>query len=376
MANLILRTVRGTPLTNLEVDNNFISLNTAKAETVSPVFTGNVGIGTATPAWKLHVSGVSNLGGFLSNSLSTFAYIDVGRTATDARMGVVAAPNELLNGSAAGDGLFYVPTSAKAIYGTAGAGAVVFMSNNAERMRIDASGNVGIGTTSPASYGKFVVVGTGDIANFEVNTGAAGILLLENGTGRARIRTLNGSAGMAFLANTLEAMRIDSVGGVRLGRTSALSGTGEKFTVDENSTGFAQYMIQRNNSGYGLAIQAQNNIYFYATGGTLVGSIGNNGTSTTYNTTSDARLKINIAPANPAGALLDAVQVRQFDWRSDNSHQRYGFIAQELIETVPEAVYQPINSAEMMAVDYSKLVPLLVKEVQSLRARVATLEIT
>jgi hypothetical protein len=49
-------------------------------------------------------------------------------------------------------------------------------------------------------------------------------------------------------------------------------------------------------------------------------------------------------------------------------------IAQELQTVAPEAVSTPENSDDMMGVDYSKLVPMLVKEIQSLRARVAQLE--
>jgi hypothetical protein len=49
-------------------------------------------------------------------------------------------------------------------------------------------------------------------------------------------------------------------------------------------------------------------------------------------------------------------------------------IAQELLESAPEVVHQPENTEQMMGVDYSKLVPMLVKEIQSLRARVAQLE--
>jgi hypothetical protein len=93
-----------------------------------------------------------------------------------------------------------------------------------------------------------------------------------------------------------------------------------------------------------------------------------------YNLTSDQRLKENIQDAESSSNLIDSIQVRQFNWKSDNSHQRYGFIAQELVTVAPEAVHQPADSEEMMAVDYSKLVPMLVKEIQSLRARVAQLE--
>jgi hypothetical protein len=69
--------------------------------------------------------------------------------------------------------------------------------------------------------------------------------------------------------------------------------------------------------------------------------------------------------------LIDSLQVRQFDWKKDQTHQRYGFIAQELVTVAPEAVHQPADTEQMMAVDYSKLVPMLVKEIQSLRQRLS-----
>jgi hypothetical protein len=105
-----------------------------------------------------------------------------------------------------------------------------------------------------------------------------------------------------------------------------------------------------------------------------VGSVVTSASATTYNTSSDQRLKENIADADDAGSKVDAIQVRQFDWKADGSHQDYGMIAQELVTVAPEAVHQPEDPEEMMGVDYSKLVPMLIKEIQSLRNRVATLE--
>ena len=109
--------------------------------------------------------------------------------------------------------------------------------------------------------------------------------------------------------------------------------------------------------------------------GSTIGYIGNvSDASTVYATTSDKRLKENIEDADSASALIDSLQVRKFDWKV-GSHQRYGFVAQELVTVVPEAVYQPSDPEDMMAVDYSKLVPILVKEIQSLRARISALEV-
>jgi hypothetical protein len=108
--------------------------------------------------------------------------------------------------------------------------------------------------------------------------------------------------------------------------------------------------------------------------GVRVGYIGTSGSSTSYNTSSDQRLKKNITDAVDAGSVIDAIQVRQFDWKINDEHQRYGMIAQELDEVFPEAVAHGPTETDMLAVDYSKLVPMLVKELQSVRARLAELE--
>jgi hypothetical protein len=125
--------------------------------------------------------------------------------------------------------------------------------------------------------------------------------------------------------------------------------------------------------GYNGANAAGSVVVFYK-GGALGGSITTDGATTGYNTSSDARLKENIADADDAASLIDALQVRKFDWKANDNHQRYGFVAQEIVEVAPEAVYRPADADEMMGVDYSKLVPMLVKEIQSLRARVAQIE--
>ena len=112
----------------------------------------------------------------------------------------------------------------------------------------------------------------------------------------------------------------------------------------------------------------------FASRGVQVGSVSVTTTATTYNTSSDQRLKENIVDASSASDDIDAIQVRSFDWKVDGSHQKYGMVAQELQSVAPEAVTGDADSEDMMGVDYSKLVPMLVKEIQTLRARVAQLE--
>jgi hypothetical protein len=173
---------------------------------------------------------------------------------------------------------------------------------------------------------------------------------------------------IAFFAGSSEKVRIDSSGQLLIGCTGQ---TGDA----PNSDGFLFQQIGnlkiRVNSD-GQACQQ----YYSPTGGTSspVGSITVGASSTAFNTSSDQRLKENIADADDAGSRVDAIQVRQFDWIADGSHQDYGMVAQELQSVAPEAVTGDGDSDEIMGVDYSKLVPMLVKEIQSLRARVAQLE--
>jgi hypothetical protein len=186
-----------------------------------------------------------------------------------------------------------------------------------------------------------------------------------------------GTAGSAITFT--QAMTLDASGNLLVGTTSTFGGGSGNFYVTKTGdvdlvnfwsqaaagNGTAMY-VRRTNTG--------NFTYFVYGTSTNVGSISTNGTTTSYNISSDQRLKENIQDAAPASALIDSLQVREYNWKSDGSHQRYGFVAQELVTVAPEAVHQPADPEEMMAVDYSKLVPMLVKEIQSLRKRLAALE--
>ena len=127
----------------------------------------------------------------------------------------------------------------------------------------------------------------------------------------------------------------------------------------------------------GLTTQPVSNANYYPAvfcnnGGTVIGTIQCTTSSTAFNTSSDQRLKTNIVDA-PQGNI-DAIKVRSFDWITDGTHQEYGMIAQELMEVAPYAVSVSRNPEDMMGVDYSKLVPMMIKEIQSLKAEVAKLK--
>ena len=173
-----------------------------------------------------------------------------------------------------------------------------------------------------------------------------------------------------------ERMRLDSSGFLLVGTTAPLGGN----TSNEYKTTTAgSWPLTLNANDRGLLIRqsaASSGIYAYFeyNGGTNNGQISWSGGTTSYTTTSDARVKKNIVDAPDAGALIDAIKVRSWDFKVDDMHWRYGMVAQELLPVAPEAVTVPEDEEMMMGVDYAKLVPMLIKEVQSLRARVAQLE--
>ena len=104
----------------------------------------------------------------------------------------------------------------------------------------------------------------------------------------------------------------------------------------------------------------------------IVGSINPGNTSTTFNTTSDYRLKEDLKDFKG----LDMVsKIPVYDFRWINSEKRsYGVLAHELNEIYPEAVEGEKDEKENQCVDYSKIVPLLVKAIQELKAEIELLK--
>lgn len=237
--------------------------------------------------------------------------------------------------------------------------------NGADLLLNPSGGNVGIGTTAPTT--SRVQVKGANNATTSYDDGVKVTSLNETVYMQYSWAGLNATSTMLFATGGTERMRIDASGNLLVGTTSSASVSGDAFLYSPVSSNIALC--------HSSSISSGTNYIGFLFNGSTIGSITQSGTTAVlYNVTSDARLKENISDADNASSLIDALQVRKFDWKAHSSHQRYGFVAQELLGVVPEAVHQPADPDEMMAVDYSKLVPMLIKEVQSLRARVAQLE--
>ena len=244
---------------------------------------------------------------------------------------------------------------------------LAFSMGGAERMRINSSGRVGIGTDNPACGLDISNGGNGSVSEQVriTSTDADSKLAFVNTGGNGAITQSSGD--MRFMTNTAntERMRINSSGNLLVGCTDVPSASVAGFAVRDLSFGWIHTSYDSTNT--------RSHHIFYNPNGS-VGTIQTSGSSTLYNTSSDQRLKENIVDAPSASDDIDALQVRSFDWKVDGSHQKYGMVAQELQNVAPEAVSAPEDPEEMMGVDYSKLVPMLVKEIQALRARVQQLE--
>jgi hypothetical protein len=314
---------------------------------------GFVGIGTASPTEKLSV-----LGGHVSVGDTTgvggteFLLEGYREVSGGTKYGNTSIRTTYDISSNASDMLFY----------TASGGTTT-----TERLRIDSSGNVGIGESSPSSL-LHLSSSAPTLQFSETDVGVENYIQASGGGFNFFADDTDAAAGtkMGFFIDGSELMRIDASGNLLAGCTSLPSASvkGSAF-LQANDQG-RLYVACNNTAARDLA-------YWINPNG-VVGTITTTGSATAYNTSSDYRLKENITDANDAGDKIDAIKVRQYDWKADGSHQDYGMIAQELVEVAPEAVSAPEDPEEMMGVDYSKLVPMLVKEIQSLRNRVAQLE--
>jgi hypothetical protein len=320
-------------------------------------YTNALGVGTSSPAAPLHV--VNNTAPRIEMGYGGGSNADH-RIAWDSAGLVISADN---SGQ------------------SSGASYLAMLVDGSEAMRLDASGNVGIGVTSPSSYyiDDLVVSAPneGGITIASDSTSSGAYLAFADGTsGNTQYRGFfhyhHAGDFLRMATAGLERMRIDASGNLLLGKTSADNTTQGIRML--GSSGFMSVVRSSNTLAVFNRIDSDGTLINFRTNGTTRGSISISGSTTSYNTTSDQRAKENIVDAPSASDDIDAIKVRSFDFKADGSHQKYGMVAQELSTVAPEAVSVPDDAEEMQSVDYSKLVPMMLKEIQTLRARVAQLE--
>jgi hypothetical protein len=375
--------------------------------------TGNVGIGTTSPTDKLHLG--TNSGGtqlkIQSGSGVNNCILHTNGTTDSWRTGMNLT---LTNGSYE----FYDDV------------------NNVAHMVIDNNGNVGIGTSSPSgAAGTTLAIngssGQARLALKNTSTGDA------SGDGFQLSVGTDGSVGieqrennyMALYTNATERMRIDSsgnlikVGGVIIGERGTASAPAYSFS-DDTDTGMFNDANQhlgfsvggsermridssgrmllnttahtngRLNVTENLSIQpclglrsnyssnTGNFVLFTSDNGTGAGAISHiNASTVAYNTSSDYRLKQNVTYDFDATTRLKQLQPARFSWNHDDTNTLVdGFIAHEVQEVVPEAITGTKDAVDAdgnpvyQGIDQSKLVPLLVKTIQELEARIVALE--
>jgi hypothetical protein len=319
---------------------------------------GNVGIGTSSPAARLDVRGAV-WGNY--NSTGTAFFTSDGAS-TDLTISTATNETRLFNGG--------------------GAASLTFGTVGTERMRISDTGNVGIGTSSPSAKltvsGQTVRIAFGTSNTNELfptysfynTTNSVELASIVSGTGSAAnngVLTFN----TASSGTNAERMRIDSSGNLLVGASSAVSSS--KFLLSGGLNTYNLAVLQNTDAQSGGQLFQ---LFLNSAGGTA-GSISHSGTtSVAYNTSSDYRLKDIDGPIANSGAYIDALKPVQGSWKADGS-RFIGLLAHEVQEVseTPIATGEK-DGEEMQAMDYSapELIANLIAELQSVRARLAELE--
>ena len=268
---------------------------------------------------------------------------------------------------------------------------------------IVASGNVGIGETSPLGT---VHIRTSDASLSSVNANADDLILENNGncgmsicsstsgegnlnfidsgdTNIGRIQYTHSDNNMIFRANDVERMRISSgvSGGlVRIGQSGAFAG-GANARLGVFVDNITPAIVTETGDTSGRSHISFRN------GNGEVGGIDTGGSSTSYNTSSDHRLKENVADMTGAIDRVKALAPKRFNFIADDTVTVDGFLAHEAQAVVPEAVtgtkdeVDDDGNAVMQGIDQAKLVPLLtaalkesIAKIEALEARVTALE--
>jgi hypothetical protein len=245
------------------------------------------------------------------------------------------------------------------------------------------AGNVGIGTTSPDHKldisGSLCVDGFASPANNYItlrnsfspsSSGGSGFKAVDLGSGNDDGLGAYGHQGIIFYSAQTERARITSGGNLLVGKTASnLANAG----IEIFGAGYGQFTASSDASLFTNRLASDGDTVKFYRQTSLVGSISVTTTLTSYNVTSDYRLKNTIAPMTGALAKVALLKPCTYKWNVNGSDGE-GFIAHELAEVVPHAVTGAKDAVDAdgnpvhQAIDVSFLVATLTSAIQELKA--------
>ena len=340
---------------------------------------GNVGIGNSSPSQALVVG---------NGAADKIAIINGKNTGTGGGASLIVQNNSS-SISAIGNSSGIVGGAYDANSMLWAANTQVFSVNGSERMRIDSSGNVGIGTASPAVKLQVVDSGTGTNTVL-VQSGLTGTTPRSNSVLRLQTTATGRDVNIQFSDNVTNAAEIGMVGGAQYFATGGsermrLDGAGN-FLVGISSAGatggWTFYPTGSGSSPF-IVVNKTNTsstrAFDFQVSGTSAGSINWTNTATSYLTSSDYRLKENVAPMTGALAKVSALKPVTYTWKSTGEESQ-GFIAHELAEVVPDCVSGEKDAVDKegkpvyQGIDTSFLVATLTAAIQELKAEIDALK--
>ena len=255
-------------------------------------------------------------------------------------------------------------------------------STGTERMRIDSSGKLLVGSTANLGTALLNVAGGIDVSDSDypyLKLKLASSESIVEAAGQYQNMTVGGTGANGYLrfktADT-ERMRIDSSGNLFVGTTTTypgVSGLGGNIK-GLMSEGGGSLFLSRVDSNPILYINRGgsdgDSVRFSKDAGATVGSISVTASSTAYNTSSDARLK-DVTGSARGLEVINELNPVSYNWKADGQADE-GLIAQEVLDIVPNAVSG--SKEEMYQMDYSKLVVHLVAGMKEQQAQIEALQ--